>query len=558
MRAEVLHDESAFRALKEPWDALCNEADVGLFLSHRWLEAWWRAYRGVDELWVVTAREAGELRAAWPLHLTAPRSGAIKVAALRLLGDLGGAQRSFVCRPADVLPAAQAFVEALERAKGWDVLEVPVVGRRVAEALERAVAEHGRLRCDRIDAPARAHLDLPPAGEWDELERARRPARLLPGSRYRVADDVRRGLDELLRLVRREWAAREAASPAQDPQAVQFLEDIVPELAARGDARVGLLEAEGWGVQAADLVVRDGDRQVQILRGIDPEHLQAGAGVALALESAKRAAEAGARTFELVEDEPQLKAQPGRAQHVRLWNATTVGRLHHGYTSLKDAMRASSHVELRALDRLREAAPEVVQRAVSRVATYVVLHLYRGELFTRHVRESGDVTIELYRREDFEAMTEAERDDFVARLDLQPSYCRQKWARGDTVVLARVGGRPSGIVWCARAPVHVPDIGREVRPAAGECYIHDVYVHPDERGRQLAPAMLDFLARELRRRDVYRAWALIERSNAASVRAFERAAYAPVADVVYARMGLVSRLSVRPPDPEARSFLGLP
>ena len=69
--------------------------------------------------------------------------------------------------------------------------------------------------------------------------------------------------------------------------------------------------------------------------------------------------------------------------------------------------------------------------------------------------------------------------------------------------------------------------------------------------------MLEFLARELRRRDVYRAWALIERSNTASTRAFEKAAYASVADVIFARMGLASKLLVRPPDPEARAFLGL-
>ena len=54
-----------------------------------------------------------------------------------------------------------------------------------------------------------------------------------------------------------------------------------------------------------------------------------------------------------------------------------------------------------------------------------------------------------------------------------------------------------------------------------------------------------------------RAWALIERTNVASTRAFEKAAYASVADVVYARMGLASRLFVRQPDPEARAFLVL-
>jgi ribosomal protein S18 acetylase RimI-like enzyme len=227
---------------------------------------------------------------------------------------------------------------------------------------------------------------------------------------------------------------------------------------------------------------------------------------------------------------------------------------------------------MRALDglrgRLRGATPDVVQRALARVATYSTLHLYRGELFARDVREAGELRLRLMDRAEFEALGEAAREAFAARLDLQVAYCRQKWERGDLVVLAEVGGRPpgsaaagpgvpAGIVWCARSAVYVPDIGREVRPGTGECYIHDVYVHPDERGRQVAPAMLDFLARELRARDVYRAWALIERSNIASTRAFEKAAYASVADVIYARMGLASRLLVRPPDPEARAFLGL-
>jgi GNAT superfamily N-acetyltransferase len=102
----------------------------------------------------------------------------------------------------------------------------------------------------------------------------------------------------------------------------------------------------------------------------------------------------------------------------------------------------------------------------------------------------------------------------------------------------------------------VPDIAREVRPTQGECYIHDVFVAPEERGQKIAPAMLDFLSEYLRARDVYRAWALIERANAASTRAFERAAYTAVADVVYAKVGLASRLMVMPPDPEAQRFLG--
>ncbi len=565
MRCEILHDPEAFHALGTAWDALAASAEAGLFLSHRWLESWWRAYRGVDELWVLAMRDGDTLLGGWPLHLRAPRSGAIKIGELRLIGDLGGEQRSLLCRHDDLPMVAGAFVDLLGGARGWDLLEVPMTSRRAIETLDRALVERG-VKSDHTEAPGRAYADVPPIEQWDEFIRVRRPARQLAGASYEAAPAAgvaSRALEELLRLLRKEWAAKEAASPASDPQAVQFLHEVVPELVSRGLARVGLLRLEGAGVIAADLVVRDRDRHVQLLRGADPEHIPAGAAEQLTVGSLKAASEAGARRFEFApsDDDTPLKSANTRVDRLRVWNTTAVGRLHRGVTSLKGAVTlkaASAGDALKALDKLRDKAPEVVQRAMARVATYATLHLYRGELFTRDLRDGGDLTIRLFTRPEFEALSEPAREQFATRLDLQPSYCRQKWDRGDTVVLAEVAGRPAGIVWCARAAVYVPDIGREVRPGAGECYIHDVYVHPDQRGRQVAPAMLDFLARELRSRDVYRAWALIERSNTASTRAFEKAAYASVADVVYARMGLASRLIVRPPDPEARSFLGLP
>jgi len=557
MRCEILHDAGAFDALASDWNDLASTAEAGLFLSHRWLSAWWHAYRGVDELWVLTLRQGERLVAAWPLHLSAPRSGPIRIAALRVLGDLGGAQRSLLCTSASEEDAVSAFLEALAGDRNWDLLDVPVASMRRAEALAKAL-EKGGPKADRVELAGRAYTDLPRADEWDEFLRTRRPPRSPGGTTWARATESLRGLDELYRVMRKEWAAKEAASPAADPQAGQFLNDVIPELIASGRAVIGLLTQAGNGVIAADLVVHDGERCVQLLRGIDPEHAAAGAGVELQLGSLHAAAEAGIRRFEFgaSDDEPQLRTAVGKVLRVRLWNSTTFGRLHRGVSSLKGAVRSTD--ALRALDRLREAAPDMVQRAVAKVATYATLHLYRGELFTRANRDGGDLSLRLFTRGDFDRLDEAAREELVGRLDLQPGYCRQKWERGDTVVLAEVAGRPAGILWCARSAVYVPDIGREVRPGAGECYIHDVYVHPDERGRHVAPAMLDFLAKELRSRDVYRAWALIERTNTASTRAFERAAYASVADVVYARMGLASRLIVRPPDLEARAFLGLP
>jgi ribosomal protein S18 acetylase RimI-like enzyme len=376
------------------------------------------------------------------------------------------------------------------------------------------------------------------------------------------ADEVRDALDTLLKLIRKEWAARDATNPAVDSQAGQFLHDVVPELVERGLLRIGQIAAGGQ-VVASDLVARDGDRHVRLLAGVDPEQQKSSVPLELLLASLRAAVQAGGRRFELGSDDDEpgehIRTTPSKVLRARLWSGSTTAKLHRGVQAVQ-ALRggpAARGGTLGTIERLQKAAPEVLQRALGRVAQVTTLHLYRGELFWRDVREAGDLSLKLFSLAEFEALAERARDELAARLDLAIGYCRQKWSRGDTVVLAEVAGRPAGILWCARSAVYVPDIGREVRPGPGECYIHDVYVHPDERGRQVAPAMLDFLARELRARDVYRAWALIERSNSPSVRAFEKAAYASVSDVVYARIGLLSRLIVRPPDPEARAFLGL-
>ena len=282
----------------------------------------------------------------------------------------------------------------------------------------------------------------------------------------------------------------------------------------------------------------------------------------------ERAVAAGAEAFEFCDAEHPLAS--ARAEGARLRIHDGGGRIQRGYASFVRRAGAVADAAARGREQIVElgdrlsrrygSAPDVARRVVAQVATFSRMHLYRGELFVLGAPPPAAVTLRLVTLEEFEAR--ADRAAIIARLGLAEEYCRQKWRRGDMVVLAELDGeggapaRAEGIVWCARTTVFVPDLGRDVRPLAGECYIHDVYVTPEARGHNIAPAMLEFLARALRERDIYRAWALIERSNTASTRAFEKAGYTAVADVIFARMGLASKLLVRPPDPEARAFLG--
>jgi len=542
VRSEMVRDVDALAGLAPEWAALwAASATRPVTLHPAWIDAWWATLGGEGELAVVAVRDGDALVGLAPFYLVPPRGGALRARELRLVGDgVVGARRAVLVRAGAEPAVLDEAVAALGHERGWDVLDLTLgdgvemqeLARRFA-ADGRAVEEEAGATLGRpqapLDAAGRRWLDerlgepLESAAPVDE----RADLRILDGADFAPA------LDRLLSLLR----ARRG--PTGEAAFLDFVARAAPRLHADGAAR--LIAAERDGRLAAALLLVDGPRWIELA--------SAGEGAELVRRSLRAAVDAGASTYEFLDDTPLATAR-ARGARLRVWSArpAPAGILQRGASFVR---RAGDQLE-----RLRTTAPDVVQRVVAQVATFARLHLYRGELFVRGGAPPTGATLRLFSLAEFDA--HPDRAGLIERLGLAEAYCRQKWERGDTVVLAELDGLAAGILWCARVAVYVPDIGREVRPLAGECYIHDVYVAPDARGRKIAPAMLDFLARELRARDVYRAWALIERSNTPSTRAFEKAAYASVADVIYARMGLASKLLVRPPDPEPRAFLGLP
>jgi GNAT superfamily N-acetyltransferase len=338
-----------------------------------------------------------------------------------------------------------------------------------------------------------------------------------------------------------------------------MLEALVAQHGSSGKLRLARFEDKHGETTAAAVVIDDGVRAVCVALAVDPEH--AASGTKLLTAEARAAAERGLRALDIVTGALELEPPPlpvtlRRSLRLRAFNTTTAGAVARTYSrfrkradAAKDAPGAAAAGARAAWSRIRDAAATVA--GVDR------LHLYRGELWTRNVGTPDSLRVLELAQESFDAFSESERAQIIERLELDEGYCREKWRRGDLAVLAMLTGRPAGIAWCARSAVMVPEIGREVRPGTSECYIHDVFVAPDARGKNVAPAMLEDLARRLRQRDVYRAWALIHPANVASTRAFEKAAYASVGDVIHARMGPVDKLVLRPPDPEGRKLLGI-
>ncbi len=566
MRVEIVATAERLAALSPAWDALAQKVGASIFLSPAYLTPWWRAFAGVDELKVLCAYIGEELVAVWPLRLRAARTAAFGARTLTPLGDGRTLERSLVCAPGAETLAAGAMLSKLLEQRDWDFFDAPIEPDAVVDGLTR-VADQAGFAIEISESGARPIVELPPRNTpaWEELAQKKRPTRTVAEAAFAPAQlDVAHAIDELHRLLRREWTDRDQGS-VLDPSLLAFLKDVVPEMTQKKQARVSLVALAGQGAIAADVVVIDGDRQVQLLRGTDPGYIAAGAKEQLVWSSIELAAAVGATRFELCDDDSPFATTRVSVRRMQTWNATAVGRLFRSVASLRRGRKTTGGARPnaqkstlgRVLDAIVEARPVSAQRLVERLGASRTLHLYRGELFVREAELDATLSLMVLDMAAFDALPEAARDALVARLELPIGYTREKWRRGDLAVVASIGERAAGIGWCARKPVFVPDIGRMVQPTQGECYIHEVFVHPDERGKKIAPAMLDHLARYLRARDVYRAWALIERTNVASLRAFERADYVAVADVICVQLAVGTHIFVRPPDPEARALLGL-
>jgi GNAT superfamily N-acetyltransferase len=559
----LIDSVEGLEAIRAEWEALARAGgDGALFRGLEWIVPWFKAYGPTFEarLHVLVARDADGVVGIAPLYERAARMGpGVKAREIRLLGDAGPRPPALdlLVKQGSEERFAQALVEWLTGpgAPTWDVLDLQPLRdpSRARAHLAEKLDGLGR-KVDSHAAPASLAVALAAAAVTAET---------IPPTDGRVRlygsdpASLEKGLAALRRLSRLEWASRDEPSPIADGEATRLLHDVALSLGARGAARLARIDDDRGDATAVALIVDDAPRAVCVALAVDPEHHD---GPLLLSAEARAAADRGLRALDIVVgaadvEPPPLPFTTRRALRLRAFNSTTAGALARTYASIRrraevarEAPGAAAAGARAAWTRIREAAASVAQ--------YERLHLYRGELFSTGSPPPALACVELTEA-DFDALSAAERQAVIERLELDEPYCREKWRRGDLVVLARLGDRAAGIAWCARAAVMVPEIGREVRPGVSECYIHDVFVAPDARGKNVAPAMLEDLARRLRQRDVYRAWALIQPTNVASTRAFEKAHYASVADVIYARIGGADKLVLRPPDPEGKKLLGV-
>lgn len=557
----VVKELAALQELVPAWRDLAQLGGSGaLFRGPDWILPWWHAYHAAlsAELCVLVGREGGELVCLAPFYIRTTK-GLVDVRELRMLGDAGPRPPALdlLVRPGVEDRAGAALAKAVgELVKQWDLIDL------------EPLADPSRVRANfiaRLGSSGLTVASAPAAGGARRIALAL--AAPMPVSDAPIivytedAAGMRKGLSALRRLSRLEWAEREEQSPLADGEAMGLLEEVALSLGRQGRARLAVLDDAAGEAVAAALVVDDADRAVVLAMAIDPERIGKGVCERLISEEAAAARERGRVALDVVTGAseyplPPLPVSRQGALSVRVWNATRSASVSRTVEGVRKRARAVRETPGVAASQAR-AAWVRIRSAAQEVAQYQRMHLYRGQMWTRGITPAAGLTLAAFTEAEFDALTPTGRADLGEQLHLDETFARTMWRRGDIALLAKLHDRPAGIVWAARGPVDVPELGRTLTLSKYEAYIHDVFVAASARGRAVAPVMLEELARILRDLDVYRSWALIGADNQPSMRAFEKASYTAVCDVIHAQLAGVGRLIVRPPDPEAKELLGL-
>jgi GNAT superfamily N-acetyltransferase len=552
--------------MEAEWRAL---GSGGLFRGPDWLIPWWQAYHATlaAELNVIVGRAtgsdasgvaAGELVCLAPLYRRTVKVAMLDTRELRMIGDAGPRPPALdlLARPGWEDRAGTAIAKKLiDEAATWDLIDL------------EPLADPSQVRAYLIQRLAPLGFTVessPSAGGATRIALALAQADTSDASRIvtTYGDDLaalRKGMTALRRLSRLEWAERDEPSPLADPEAIGLLEQVATELGKQGRARLARLDDAQGEACAAALVVDDGDRAVVLAMAVDPQSGRASARLLYAEALAARAR--GCIALDVVHGAaeymlPPLPSSKQPVLAVRVWGLSTTASVGRTLSSVTRRARRARETPSAAAAQARAAWTRIRSAAAS-VAAYDRYCLYRGQLWTRGLVPVAGLELTSFTEADYDRLDESRRAELLEQLAFDEATARMQWRRGDQTVLATLGVRPAGIAWAARGPIEAPELGRVLRMAKYDAYIHSVYVAPAARGRAVAPAMLEHLTKELRATDVYRSWALISADNHASLRAFQKASFTPVCDVIHAKMATVDRVVCRPPDPEAQELLGL-
>ena len=137
-RVDVIADYDAFVSLEEEWnDAVARAGIPHPFLRHEWVRTWWDAFGAGAALHILVVRAHGRIAAIAPLMRDTTTMYGVPARRIRFIQNDHTPRTDFIVA-SDPDDSYRAIWQALQRAGGWDVLQL--------SQIERSSATHARIQ----------------------------------------------------------------------------------------------------------------------------------------------------------------------------------------------------------------------------------------------------------------------------------------------------------------------------------------------------------------------------------------------------------------------------
>ena len=296
--------------MKNAWDVI-SARFPSPFVTHGWLEAWWRAYGEGDPAVVALEGSGGRLRAA-ALMRTAPLGGLV-AAANDHSGDWDAVAEDEAARAELWTGIAGLGVRYLR------LSHVRADSPSLAAA-RSALAERG-YRLHATPGNRSPYLALPDdpdalmAGRSrnmrSQVGRRRRQLEKEGALELRVVrggDTLDRDLDAFFAVEASGWKAREGTAILEEPGAEPLYREFAHAMADRGLLRVYLLEV-GGRVVAGDLGCAIGETGFLVKTGFDESWSRLSPGLVLRAEVLRACIEEGLRGYDFLGPDDDYKVR---------------------------------------------------------------------------------------------------------------------------------------------------------------------------------------------------------------------------------------------------------
>jgi len=200
-------------------------------------------------------------------------------------------------------------------------------------------------------------------------------------------------------------------------------------------------------------------------------------------------------------------------------------------------------VTRRVAARVKSRGPkEVLGLATERVRELVLSH----DKLIIHERDAGGDAISspddlLFKRADASDGPTYARD---IGTDSARSF-RSRLTGGTECFLVIKHGLVVHATWATSSSAWMRELQRYFCPPPGDVYVYESFTRPEVRGRGVYPLALRFIAKWAGERDVKRLWVGVEHDNPPSLKAVQKAGFAPAFEVSFDRR--LGRLTVHPP-----------